>query len=275
MMDVGRRVDEEVEGYKMPKIKLLSQEGNEAVFHISDVTPGYVNAIRRSIIADVPTLAIEDVEVRKNNSVLYDEIAAHRLGLIPLTTDLSSYNRRDTCKCEGEGCARCSVKLTIKELGPKTVLASDIKSSDPKVKPVYPDIPIVILLPDQEFELEATAVLGTGKEHAKWTPAHVYYKIMPSFKIDQSLVEDPKALAEKNEVFEVKNGKLAINENKFFVGTDFAAFSDMTNGAVQIEDKEGEYVFYLESWGQLSPGEIMAKAVEVFDLKLEEFEASL
>ncbi len=62
---------------------------------------------------EVPTMAIEDVEFRKNNSILYDEIIAHRLGLVPLKTDLKSYNLPEKCKCKGEGCARFQLTVPI------------------------------------------------------------------------------------------------------------------------------------------------------------------
>jgi len=107
-------------------------------------------------------MAIEDVEVRKNSSSLYDEMIAHRLGLIPLTTDLKSYNLPSECKCEGKGCARCQLVLTLSAKGPGIVYSSSLKSKDPKVKPVFDNFPIVKLLKGQEIELEATATLGTG-----------------------------------------------------------------------------------------------------------------
>src|SRR3990167_4753794 len=82
-------------------------------FTLKNADVAFANAIRRICIEEVPTMAIEDVEIRRNSSVLYDEIIAHRLGMIPLKTDLKSYNMTKDCKCNGEGCARCTVKLTL------------------------------------------------------------------------------------------------------------------------------------------------------------------
>src|SRR3989344_679452 len=116
-------------------IQLLSydKKNEKASFIISKTTAAYMNALRRYCTERVPTLAIEDVEFRENSSVLYDEIIAHRLGLIPLRTDLKSYSLRETCKCKGEGCARCTVQLTLEGKGPGTVYASDMKSKDSHV----------------------------------------------------------------------------------------------------------------------------------------------
>ena len=133
-----------------------------------------VNAIRRTILDDVPTFAIEDVEIVKNDSPLYDETLAHRLGLVPIVTDLKSYNSRETCKCGGVGCALCEVKMGLKQEEVGFVESSSIKSEDPKVVPAITDLPITKLFGDQKLEVNLKAVLGTGRAHAKWAPAHSY-----------------------------------------------------------------------------------------------------
>lgn len=158
------------------KIPDYDKKSNKLCFVLKNSDVVFANAIRRTIIDEVPTMAIEDVEFRRNNSVLYDEVIAHRLGLIPLKTDLKSYNLPSKCKCEGAGCARCQVKLILRSSTPGYVYASELKSQDPKISPVYPEMPIAKLLKGQKIELEAVAVLGKGKEHAKFSPGHAYYK---------------------------------------------------------------------------------------------------
>lgn len=153
-----------------------SARKGESVFSVSGVTPSFVNVIRRACSFEVPTLALEDIYFVKNTSALYDEILSHRLGLIPLTTDLKSYITQESCNCKGEGCAKCTVKLTLKVAGPVTVKAKDLKSTDPVIKPVYPEMLIVELLEGQEIELEAIAILGKGKEHVKWSAGHSFYR---------------------------------------------------------------------------------------------------
>ena len=90
------------------------KEQNKLSFILKDSNPIFANTLRRLMIDEVPAMAIEDVEFVKNNSILYDEIIAHRLGLVPLKTDLKSYNLPDKCKCEGKGCNRCQLKLVLK-----------------------------------------------------------------------------------------------------------------------------------------------------------------
>ena len=182
MEAVVQKAEKEEEESKMEQIK---KEG-KTVIKIK-ATPAFANMLRREIMENVPTMAIENIEFRENGSALYDEIIAHRLGLLPLSTDLKSYVLPSKCKCQGEGCARCQLKMTLTSKGPCTSYASEIKSKDPNVKPVYPKTPIVKLLKGQELELEATAVLGQGKDHSKFVPGIAFYHHAHEFKQTKKL----------------------------------------------------------------------------------------
>ena len=141
---------------------------------LTDVSLPIVNALRRRLINGLPIMAIEDVYIVRNDSGLYDEFVAHRIGLIPVTTE-SSYNIRKDCTCKGEGCSKCQVLMSLKVEGPAMVMSGDLKSADSKVKPVFDDMPIVKLLEGQALDLEARAELGFGKEHAKWASGLAYH----------------------------------------------------------------------------------------------------
>jgi DNA-directed RNA polymerase subunit D len=197
------------------KIVEYQEKKNRLIFSVKGVDTAYANTLRRIMGFEVPVMSIDDVEFRKNTSILYDEMFAHRLGLVPLSTDLKSYNMMSECKCKGAGCASCTVKLTLKAQGPGTVYASDIKSKDPEIKPMHGKMPLVKLLEGQEVELEATAILGQGRDHSKFCPGLVFYK-MPNVDGD-------------------------------------------------------EYIFTVESWGQLTPKEIVIKAIDIYNKELEEF----
>src|SRR4030065_2948598 len=95
------------------KVEIIEKKDNEIVAVAEGITPAFLNALRRTSMYEVPTLAIEDVLFAKNSSALYDEIIAHRLGLIPLKTDLKSYTLPEECTCKGKLCAKCSIKLTL------------------------------------------------------------------------------------------------------------------------------------------------------------------
>jgi DNA-directed RNA polymerase II subunit RPB3 len=69
---------------RFPKIKVFSLATHEIQFELSDTDTSMANALRRIMIAEVPTLMIDLVEYSENSTVLNDEYIAHRLGLIPL-----------------------------------------------------------------------------------------------------------------------------------------------------------------------------------------------
>src|SRR5437667_12911193 len=94
-------------------IKLLSKEQETLRFVLSDVSPAFANALRRIMISEIPVMAIDDVMILENNSVMYDEILAHRLGLVPVTTDGSSHLPVQwTCKRE-LGCEKCRASFAL------------------------------------------------------------------------------------------------------------------------------------------------------------------
>src|SRR3989338_6318201 len=240
-------------------------------FLLKDSNPVFANTLRRLIIDEVPTMAIEEIEFSKNPSILYDEMIAHRLGLIPLKTDLKSYNLPDKCKCEGKGCNRCQLKLVLKSAKIGTVYASELKSKDPAVKPVHPEMPIVKLIKGQSLELEATAVLGRGRQHAKWSPGHVYYKYKPIVEITGD-VKNPEAIIEvdHNNIFEIKDRKLAINKDRVLECDLSLDFSEIDKN-VKVSASDTEFIFTVESFGQLSCKEMMNKAVDILYEMLDEF----
>ena len=155
-------------------IKVLSREQDTLRFVLSDVSPAFANALRRIILAEVPVMAIDDVMILENSSVMYDEILAHRLGLIPITTD-QTYNLPEECTCKSElGCEKCRASLSLEVEATDqvdVVYTSSMKPENPEVKPVSDKIPIIKLAQGQRVKLEAYARLGRGRDHAKWQPA--------------------------------------------------------------------------------------------------------
>jgi DNA-directed RNA polymerase subunit D len=158
-------------------IKILESSDSRIKVSIKGVDRVYANALRRFAISEVPCMAIDDVVIQQNSSVLYDEILAHRLGLIPLSTDLKGYVLPQDCSCKTDlGCSKCRVLLVLNAVATdevKTIYSGDLRSEDDSVKPYVDNIPIVKLAPDHEIKLEAYAKLGKGRDHAKWQPVSV------------------------------------------------------------------------------------------------------
>jgi DNA-directed RNA polymerase subunit D len=158
-------------------IKILERDNNHIVIEFSEIPRQYVNALRRLSISQVPTFAIDDVVILENSSVMHDEAIAHRLGLIPLRTDLERFVMPHDCDCNSTlGCSKCRVLLVLDSESQdktKVITSADLISEDDVVKPVNSEIPIVSLAPGQKLKFEAYARLGTGKSHAKWQPTSV------------------------------------------------------------------------------------------------------
>ncbi|MDD1677869.1 MAG: DNA-directed RNA polymerase subunit D [Methanomicrobiales archaeon] len=145
-------------------------DNNNARFTLTETRTAFANAFRRAMISEVPTLAIDQVRIYDNTSVLFDEMLAHRLGLIPLRTDLTTYVPAGECSCGGAGCTHCTATYTLSVEGPRMVFSRDLIPQDPTTAPCHDEIPIIKLSENQKVVLEARATVNTGKEHAKWQP---------------------------------------------------------------------------------------------------------
>lgn len=157
-----------------PAVEIVERSNERIAVKFTDVPRQYVNSLRRLAISEVATLAIDDVVMLENSSVMHDEAIAHRLGLIPLRTDPGRFVMPHECDCKSAlGCSKCRVLLVLdSEASEKTkvVTSGELVSEDELVKPVSKDIPIIVLAPNQKLKFEAYARLGTGKDHAKWQP---------------------------------------------------------------------------------------------------------
>jgi len=157
-----------------PSVEVVEKSNERIVAKFNNIPRQYVNSLRRLAISEVPTLAIDDVVILENSSVMHDEAVAHRLGLVPLRTDPGRFVMPHECDCKSTlGCSKCRVLLVLNaEAHEKTkvVTSGEMMSEDELVKPVSKDIPIIVLAPNQKLKFEAYARLGIGKDHAKWQP---------------------------------------------------------------------------------------------------------
>ena len=148
-------------------LEITNENEQNVSVKIKGVPLQYANALRRICLNGVPIYAVESVDVLENTSVLADEGIAHRIGLIPLKTDLSA---------SADGNENDKIMLTL-DSGvsdeTRTILSGELKSQDDNVIPTSNDIPIVTLAPGQSIKFEAYARLGKGTEHARWNSANV------------------------------------------------------------------------------------------------------
>ena len=200
------------------EIEVKSKDENEIVFIIRDAEVPFINAIRRIAMMEVPKIAIEDVNIVQNDSAMFNEVLAHRLGLTPLVSNLDAIDgmeMADECDCE-DYCPRCSVSFTLNKTGPGVIYSKDLVSTDSTIKPVYDTIPLLKLKENQNVELEAVAKIGLGKEHAKWMPTTVCaYKQYPkiTFNEDSEVNYDLADVCPRNILKSDKRSKVLKVQN--------------------------------------------------------------
>jgi len=243
------------------KINLLKSDNTETKLIIEGVTPSFVNVLRRTASFEVPVLAIENVYFTKNGSALYDEVVAHRLGLVPLKTDLDTYNFVKGCSCKDKGCAKCQVVLKLSVSEPKMVKSNDLKSQDPAVIPAFSEIPIVELIDDQELEFEAVAVLGKGINHVKWSPGLVYYHNYPKSKIKGNIANVLKNVPKG--LFDAKGNIIDVNAYDLC-----QCYADKSDGAIEITTEDNKFVFTVEPWGQLTAKRMLEESNKIIQDKI-------
>lgn len=211
-----------------------------------DSNESLANAIRRSV-SEVEVLSIDEVEIYKNDSALYDEVLSHRLGLIPLKTEKGMSSKT-------------SIDLKLSKSGPCTVYSGDLKGA---AEVVEDKIPLTILGEGHKLELLATAKLGKGINHAKNIPGLCYYRHILEVKstpeIDQ-IIQKSKSLIKP----EKKGSKwicdLSDSEEIQIEEIDKDAVKDST-----------EILFVIESYGNLPAKDIFVKSVEALEENLDLF----
>ena len=139
-------------------MKLINLKKNKIVLRMR-IDLSLANAIRRSLM-EIPILAVDELEISKNDSPLYDEIVAHRVGLIPLNRD-SVKNKKEL------------VILKLKANSKGYVYSKELKGD---VELISGEFPITYLGENQEIEFTAKTIFGTGKEHSKFSPGLIFYK---------------------------------------------------------------------------------------------------
>lgn len=258
-------------------VQIVEQKKEHAILLIEDLNAAQANALRRIMVEEVPTLAVEEVEFHKNNTVMYDEIMAHRLGLIPLTTDLKSYMLPNAENNVQPGDLRTQTTFVLKAKGPATVTAGEITFKDPAVKAVYPDMLIVNLLKGQELEITGTAVLGIGKTHVKWAPGHVYFRQRAEISITKDVDgELAHKLVESCpvDIFAAKGNKAAVIKDNVPKCILCMACRDAAPQQVKVEETT-DYYFFIEPWGQLQLKAWLVEATQIIQSKMEEFQKKL
>ena len=177
----------------MVSAEILYEDDEKIRILLKDTDRSFVNSIRRTLMSDTPKMAIETVsfikktveedgEVWETDGPLPDEVIAQRLAMIPIPTNHEQYYFQDECpNCadmveEDRGCALCTMLYYCQKKGSKEgvwVTAGDLNflgEEEGFIPEKYQSIPITKLFQGQIIEFSATAIMGRGRDHVKWSP---------------------------------------------------------------------------------------------------------
>ena len=265
------------------EIEVRSQSDDEMVFIVRDAEVPFINAIRRCAMVNVPKIAIEDVNIIRNDSAMFNEVLAHRLGLTPLVSDLDALEGLSLPEDDDWGEYTNGIMFHLNEVGPKVVYSKDLISSDSKIKPVYDTIPLVKLKDGEELNIEAVAKVGYGKEHAKWMPTTVCaYKQYPEITFNDDVEIDydcaqacPRGILKSDR----RSKKIKIieeHEDSPLIGVENCAMCKSCvrasdNGYINVGFKPNDFIFRIETDGAMPPKEVLLKACDVLGEKADKF----
>ncbi|KAL1933347.1 hypothetical protein VTP01DRAFT_7437 [Rhizomucor pusillus] len=249
-------------GFYTGNISIRELTHDRINFILSDADLSVANALRRVMIAEVPTVAIDMVEFETNTSVLADEFIAHRLGMVPIDSrevERLKYTRDCTC---AQYCPDCSVELTLHVVCDvqderKDVTSRDLISSNPSFVPVTqdrndPGVLLVRLGRGQELKLKCIAKKGVAKEHAKWSPVSgVAFEYDPYNKLRHTQYW-----------FEETEEEWPLSKN--------AEWEDppVEGAPFDYNAKPDRFYFEAETVGSLAPEEVVSMALKTLEDKL-------
>jgi len=255
------------------KIEVIDLEPKKIGIKIIGVEPYLVNSIRRILISELPKLAIDDVIIYDNTSALFDEIIAHRLGLIPIPTDLNILNYREECVCKGKGCPSCTVRYTLSKENEGTVYSGDLQPAEESWAIKEDNIPIVELSKDQRLILEVEAILGNPKDHAKWqsviSPGYRFY---PIIEFDKKKIDEIKELLNNlpDDLLILKDDKLEINDIKKLPILESYIEKEKID-YIKIKKDPNNIIFSFETDGSIDAKEALLKSIQILNNKYTEF----
>ncbi|MFT0897973.1 DNA-directed RNA polymerase subunit D [Candidatus Methanoprimaticola sp. MG2] len=275
------------------EIEILEMEERKARFILRNSSPAMANALRRTLLTDLPKMAIDKVEFHlgpvdmdgkeyESTTPLFDEIIAHRLGMVPVPTDLDLFVPQEECSCHGEGfCPNCTIMYSLNKHGPCTVYSGDLMplgNPDLKVKDEF--IPIVELTDGQAVMIYAYAVMGTAKKHVKWQVCNgVGYSYLPVIDIDEKHASDEDMIEVAKvcpkHVYGVEGGKLTVVKPRDCNLCMSCVESIGAGRGLSVTGDDTQFVFKFETDGSLTARQALDKAVEILSEEAQAFKVEI
>jgi len=269
----------------MVEIEILHEDDKSMQLLLKKTDRALANALRRTMIADVPKFAIHrmrmdigmitdeaDGKTYESLGAMSDEMLAHRCAMVPVPTFIDEFHFQDECPdCkdlvpEQRGCPQCSVIYAIEQKGTEEghtvtaehlVVMGDMKLQIPEE---FRTIPLTKLYKGQYLKAVLWAVLGRGRDHAKFSPvAGVTFRprqkgVMAKprkakllFDLDLNITRKDFTKGVIDNVDKVDLLRSDMNH----VGEGTAREAEF-DGAIVLEDVEDEFVFSFETDGSMT-----------------------
>ncbi|GFS67858.1 DNA-directed RNA polymerases I and III subunit RPAC1 [Nephila pilipes] len=283
----------------------IDEANMEMEFDMIGIGPPIANAIRRILLAEVPTMAVDKVHIYNNTTVIPDEVLAHRIGLIPIKVDprlfVSKVNdddgtEEDTIQFELKVKCRKVMGKNVPEADENSCIHSKVRSGDLKfvpignqkemyddIRPVHDDILISVMRPGHEIDLKAFCYKNIGREHAKFSPVVVAtYRLLPQLRLLNEISgERAHALAKC-----FPDGVIRISKKK---GKEIAKVADARKikcsrnimlhdelkDDVELCSVKDHYMFTVESAGAVTPEILVSESINVLKEKCRFFLSEL
>jgi len=236
----------------------LIQKNKEKIVFLAEVGEEMINAVRR-YSNQIPVLAIDEVEISMNDSPLYDETIAHRLGLVPLKSK-GTVNEKTTA----------TLNLTSKKEG--YVYSEELKGD---TEAVYKEMPITILKENQEIKINAFAKAGKGEKHSKFSPGIIFYRNTFDVKVDKDCPHDVAEVCPQK-ILKTKDGKVTVENEMKCDGCELCLEKCQKNGKESIKiTPTKEMLITIESFGQIDSSEIFKRSIELLKKDINYFSKEL
>lgn len=263
-------------------------------FNAENVDCSFLNALRRIIIGEVPTIGFRteygresDIKILKNTSALHNEMLAHRLSLIPIHFDytkLDDFNpdkylftikkKNNTNRIMDVTTGDIEVKDITKE--PAVIMSDSFRDSMFPKDPITKDYILLNKLKPsksgigeegEELDITMRATMGIGNENSLFCPTcvSVFSNVRDPEKVEaafQQLVEKKNA--------ERKGNPLTADEIKL----ERASFNCLEADRHFMTDERGEpnnFKFTIESDGRIPSHVILIQALDIFKQHINRF----